>query len=82
MAGIFIKRCGNRLIEGVPSPSNIAGRRHIPSATRDRGRVGRAQVDVIVTWASRRSRGQNRATTLIPSVFAAQMDPFGRRVGC
>jgi putative ABC transport system substrate-binding protein len=37
-------------------------------------------VDVIVTWASAPVLAAKRATTLIPIVFAAQMDPVGAGV--
>jgi len=35
------------------------------------------KVDVIVTWASASTLAAKRATTTIPIVFAAQMDPVG-----
>ena len=38
------------------------------------------KVDVIVTWASAPVLAAKRATTLIPIVFAAQMDPVGAGV--
>src|SRR4029078_1969197 len=38
------------------------------------------KVDVIVTWASAPVLAAKRATTPIPSVFAAQMDPVGAGV--
>lgn len=38
------------------------------------------KVDVIVTWASAPVLAAKRATTLVPIVFAAQMDPVGAGV--
>src|SRR5450759_5063921 len=40
----------------------------------------RLKVDVIVTWASAPVLAAKQATTLIPIVFAAQMDPVGAGV--
>jgi putative ABC transport system substrate-binding protein len=40
----------------------------------------RLKVDVIVTWASAPVLAAKHATTLIPIVFAAQMDPIGAGV--
>jgi ABC-type uncharacterized transport system substrate-binding protein len=39
-----------------------------------------AKVDVIVTWASEPVLAAKQATTLVPIVFAAQMDPVGAGV--
>jgi putative ABC transport system substrate-binding protein len=40
----------------------------------------RLKVDVIVTWASAPVLAAKHATTVIPIVFAAQMDPVGAGV--
>jgi putative ABC transport system substrate-binding protein len=40
----------------------------------------RLKVDVIVTWASAPVLAAKQATTLVPIVFAAQMDPVGAGV--
>jgi putative ABC transport system substrate-binding protein len=39
-----------------------------------------AKVDIIVTWASAPVLAAKQATTVVPVVFAAQMDPVGAGV--
>ena len=78
----FVKRLGEL---GWTEGRNVAIEYHWAEARTERyseiaTELANRKVDVIVTWASAPVLAAKRATTTIPIVFAAQMDPVGAGV--
>ena len=78
----FVKRLGEL---GWTEGRNVAIEYHWAEARTERyseiaTELANRKVDVIVTWASAPVLAAKRATTTIPNVFAAQMDPVGAGV--
>ena len=78
----FVKRLGEL---GWTEGRNVAIEYHWAEARTERyseiaTELANHKVDVIVTWASAPVLAAKRATTTIPIVFAAQMDPVGAGV--
>ena len=78
----FVKRLGEL---GWTEGRNVAIEYHWAEARTERyseiaTELANRKVDVIVTWASAPVLAAKRATTTIPLVFAAQMDPVGAGV--
>ena len=78
----FVKRLGEL---GWTEGRNVAIEYHWAEARTERyseiaTELANRNVDVIVTWASAPVLAAKRATTTIPIVFAAQMDPVGAGV--
>jgi putative ABC transport system substrate-binding protein len=78
----FVKRLGEL---GWSEGRNVAIEYHWAEARTERygeiaTELANRNVDVIVTWASAPVLAAKRATTTIPIVFAAQMDPVGAGV--
>jgi len=78
----FVKRLGEL---GWTEGFNVAIEYHWAEARTERyseiaTELANRKVDVIVTWASAPVLAAKRATTTIPIVFAAQMDPVGAGV--
>ena len=78
----FVKRLGEL---GWTEGRNVAIEYHWAEARTERyseiaTELANRKVDVIVTWASAPVLAAKRATTTIPNVFAAHMDPVGAGV--